>query len=464
MVYALLRAIAGVALRWYYRDIDIEGSDRIPRDRPLLLVVNHPNALVDALLVGWIMPRRVLITAKATIFKNPIGGALLRWLGVLPLRRTSDEQAAGTQPTGAARNAETFRAVNNALARRSCVLIFPEGKTPDEPRLAPLKTGAARIALHARETGDVPGLAILPIGLVFEQKEAPRSRVFVEVGEPILLDEWPYADDKRAVEALTGEIEARLRALTLSYATVDDAARVRRLAMSVASLLEPTEHTGDRRSLALETAIARRIDRLSILLTSASDVSRADGEQLLSRIDAVRREAEAHGIELTDARIELGRRQGMRFVLREGGYILIGGPVALWGRINHWLPLRAARSIAMRHVESAADPAMRTIVAGAALVALAYLVQTATVAWLWGWAVATIYLVSLPIAAQVNFRLTDRMRRARRRARAYLVLRGNPALREKLGGELARLRDDVLEFDRVAAESFAGDNRQDASR
>ena len=72
-VYALLRAIAGVALRWYYRDIQVERLERIPRQRPLLLVVNHPNALVDALLVVWIVPRRVLITAKAHAVRESDG-------------------------------------------------------------------------------------------------------------------------------------------------------------------------------------------------------------------------------------------------------------------------------------------------------------------------------------------------------------------------------------------------------
>src|SRR5256885_8982830 len=109
-MYALLRAIAGVALRWYYRDIQVEGLERIPRRRPLLLVVNHPNALVDALLVGWVMPRRVLITAKSTLFANPVAGALLRFLGVLPFRRTKDEgPGERADPT---RNPGTFEAVH----------------------------------------------------------------------------------------------------------------------------------------------------------------------------------------------------------------------------------------------------------------------------------------------------------------------------------------------------------------
>ncbi len=193
MIYALLRAVAGVALRWFYRGIQVEGADKIPRRRPLLLVVNHPNALVDALLVGWIVPRRVLVTAKATLFSNPISALLLRRIGVVPLLRVADLKARGgsLDPT---RNRETFRAVVDALSRRGVVLIFPEGKSHDEPSMAPLKTGAARMALDALSAGAAPDLAIVPIGLVFERKDAPRSRVLVQVGEPILVDAWPHID------------------------------------------------------------------------------------------------------------------------------------------------------------------------------------------------------------------------------------------------------------------------------
>src|SRR5947207_7436832 len=93
-MYVFLRALAGVALRWFYRSIQVEGRERIPRRGPILFVVNHPNALVDAMLVGWVVPRRVLLTAKATIFRNALGAMLLRWVGVVPLRRAGDEKAA----------------------------------------------------------------------------------------------------------------------------------------------------------------------------------------------------------------------------------------------------------------------------------------------------------------------------------------------------------------------------------
>ena len=48
-------------------------------------------ALIDPLLVGTALSRRVMITAKATLFDNPALSPLLRAVGVVPLRRAKDE-------------------------------------------------------------------------------------------------------------------------------------------------------------------------------------------------------------------------------------------------------------------------------------------------------------------------------------------------------------------------------------
>ena len=93
MLYELLRGTAAIALRWYYADIAVQGRERVPRDGPLLVLANHPNALIDPLLVGTTVPRRVLLTAKATLFEHPALAALFRTVGVVPLRRAKDEAA-----------------------------------------------------------------------------------------------------------------------------------------------------------------------------------------------------------------------------------------------------------------------------------------------------------------------------------------------------------------------------------
>jgi glycerol-3-phosphate O-acyltransferase/dihydroxyacetone phosphate acyltransferase len=455
-MYALLRAIAGVALRWYYRDIEVEGLSRVPRRQPLLLAVNHPNALVDALLIGWVVPRRVLITAKATLFRNPVAGALLRWLGVLPLRRASDEPQPPDRRPDPTRNRDTFRAVHDALRAGGAVLIFPEGKSHDEPSLAPLKTGAARMALHARDAGDVPGLAIIPIGLTFERKDAPRTRVLVQVGEPILVGTWQAPASVPAADALTSDIDARLRAVTLNYATLDEALQSIRLASLLAAVLEEAPAIGVvGRGLGTEIGIARRIEELSQQLQRADDVVRDQADEIVRRLHALEHVTANYGILIEDVRISVEPRDAIRFVLREGWLLLVGGPFAIWGRVNHWLPFRAARAIATRSIDSAADPAMRTVVAGTALVLLAYLAQGAMVAALRGPLAAMVYLVSLPIAADVNFYLSDRLRRAVRRARAFFVFRRDPSLQARLVGELAVLRRDIFLFDQSLTENHS---------
>lgn len=445
-MYALLRAIAGIALRWYYRDIQVEGLDRVPRRGPVLLVVNHPNALVDALVVGWILPRRVLITAKSTIFANPIAGALLRFIGVVPLRRAKDE-APSDGPLNPARNRDTFEAVHGALAKDGTVLIFPEGKSHDEPSLAPLKTGAARMALHAAHSGDVRDLAVVPIGLVFERKDVPRSRVFVQIGEPIRMDAWTTPPGAHPAEVLTAEIDTRLRAVTLNYSSVDDAARAVRLASLVAAVFDDAPSLRQSsRPLGEETAIARRIDQLSTRLPFADPNLRTQADRLIRRLEGLQLLAAQYGIMIEDIGVELDFQRALRFAVRESWLLLVGGPIALWGRLNHWLPFRAAQVVAMRSVESAADPAMRTLVAGTVFVLLTYLAQTALVTAIWSPLVGLTYLVSLPIAAEINFLLSDRMRRAACRARAFLRFRRDSALHDRLRHELSSLRADVLAF------------------
>jgi len=452
VIYALLRAAAGIALRWFYRDVEVQGRDRVPRGCPLLVVVNHPNALVDALIIGWILPRRVLITAKATIFRNPIAGALLSWLGVLRLRRVSDERVGGDQadPT---RNRETFRAVERALAHRRAVLIFPEGKSHDEPALAPLKTGAARMALQARDDGGVQGLMILPVGLTFERKESPRSRVYVQVGEPIAMDTWRGRAGVPAVESLTDEIEARLRAVTLNYASTDDAARAAALSSVVAALfadVRPLDALP--RLLSTEAGIARRIHELTVALAGEGGPLRDRADRLAQQLRIFRRFTADRGLFIEDIGISTDLASGIRFVVREAWLLALAGPFAVWGKVNHWLPFNAARLVAMRSVETAADPAMRTIVAGAGLVLVAYLAQAVAVAALFGRLAAAVYLASLPVAADVNFYLSERLARALTRARAFRAFRRDPTLHRRLQEDVTSLRRETLALEAALRE------------
>ncbi len=442
--YKLLTGIARLAVRWYYRDAEFDGADRIPRVGPVLLVVNHPNELMDAIFAGVVAPRQLTFTGKATLFESPIANAFLRHMRVVPLRRTQDERAvADTAPVSAARNADAFAAIHAALAGGQMVLIFPEGRSWDEPRLAPIKTGAARIALSARDAG-IRDVTVVPIGINYERKDGLRSRVLVEVGQPIALD--GLSAEQSQVDALTHDIAKRLHAVTLNFDDDTDADEVLDLATVLAATTEDIRPLGDPDApLAAKVGVARRADEIRKRLDRGELPPEADDRvrHLQRRLFALRRTATKLGIRLDDVALDTRLPAAGRFVVRELLLAAVGVPFAVWGRLNHLLPFTLATWLGVKTSTARSQLAMHTIVLGVVLIPLFYVVQTAIVWHLMGPWWAALYAASLVPSASWDLRYTERLRQMRQRAMAWRHFREDPGLQAKLHSELFSLRDEA---------------------
>jgi 1-acyl-sn-glycerol-3-phosphate acyltransferase len=446
MLYQLLRSAARIALRWYYGDVIVQGRARIPLRGPVLIVANHPNALVDAMLVASSVNRRVLLTAKATLFENVFLAPLLSGVGVVPLRRAKDERAVIRTGAAASRNDDAFRMVTEAFRHDGVVLVFPEGVSHDEPSLAQLKSGAARMALGARDAG-VGALHILPMGLVFEEKERPRSRVLVRVGDPLDVDAWYSSSAVADAGTLTREIETRLRRVTLNFASADSASRAVRVAAALSALSEEPASVGTGEDFVSQAELAARVELATEALATAPTALVSAVDAFTTRLQALETDLAVRGIALADSRISLRVRHGAWFVIREGALLLFALPVALVGRVTHWLPIRIARMMALRSSAqqfSRDQPAMRTIVLGFAALLLWYaLVGGLMTRWLGGIA-AAVSLLAICAAAQVDMHLEDRLARVWRRARTYLALRRDYELRARLTNEISELLAEAV--------------------
>ena len=456
IVYTVLRAAGRLALRWFYRDVEVVGRERIPDHGPVLLASNHPNALVDALVIGCMLRRPVTLTAKATLLDNFVTRALLRMTGVVPLQRASDALASGNRTAiDPSRNANAFAAVLDVLQSGGIVLLFPEGKSHSDPKLAPLKTGLARIALMARDRG-LPSIPIMPIGLTFERKWEPRSRVLMRVGSPISVDQHaPNAPE--TVAAVTQAIDVGLRDVTLNFGTSEEARRVLAISATLTELLEGFRPLGTPDPpLASSVRVAQRIAAIAPRLSDLAPPMRVRVEQFLERLDQFESRLEASGFAASDVQMSTEATAGAWFATREAFIAAFGVPFALWGRVNHWIPLRITRVIAQRTSRTAEEPAMNTIVAGAVVVLTFYAAQIGLMAWQFGWTVASAYAASLPISATWDFRYADRVRRGLARVRTYFRLRHNPTLHEQLRGELRWLRDEAVAVDMAMTASLPG--------
>lgn len=450
MLYRLLRWLSAIALRWFYREILVEGLERVPVDGPVLIAGNHPNALIDALVIGCVVPRPVTITAKATLLDHPATRLLVRLVGIVPLRRASDEATRSKEARpDRARNAQAFDTILDALGEGRAILIFPEGKSHDDPHLAPLKTGLARVALQARDDRKIADLQIVPVGLTFEKKWQPRSRIAVHVGEPISIDAaGPATPD--GVAALTTRLDERLREVTLNFDSRDDAERVLEVATLLSGVLADIRPLHDPEPPLPETIrLARRVDQAWQRVPELGAELGRRVEEFLRRLESLRDMAHANGIAVSDIGMDIRRRAGARFVVREAAIAASAGPLALWGRINHWIPLRLARWYALRGSRSPEDPAMYTIVGGLVFVLLFYAAQTLLVGALAGrwWALA--YVFTLPISADWDFRYQERLERGAQRTRSYLRFRRDPAFHQWLLDEARWLRDEAVALDRA---------------
>ncbi len=241
---AWIATVARLLLATFFRDVEVVGEERVPAGRPLVLVANHVNGLVDPLLVLGALPLAPRFLAKSTLWKIPVLSRLLDLARALPVYRRQDEGAdpaeSGGDAARLATNEATFARCFDELAAGGAIALFPEGASHNQPALQPLKTGAARIALGAEagraSAGRALGVAILPVGFTFDARGRFRSRALVEVGEP--LDPAPelalYASgpdaQAAAVRALTARIDAALQRVTLNYATWDEARLIARAA------------------------------------------------------------------------------------------------------------------------------------------------------------------------------------------------------------------------------------------
>jgi glycerol-3-phosphate O-acyltransferase / dihydroxyacetone phosphate acyltransferase len=362
----IVRWLAEALVRLYYPRRSVEGAERLPNEGPVVFVANHPNGLLDPLLVRVMTGRKARFLAKSTLFGNPAGRLAMDAFGCIPVYRA--KESAGKD---ASRNEESFSRCRAALAAGEGLALFPEGVSHSDPQMRPLKTGAARITLSAVE--NAPALQVVPVGLFYERKMLFRSRVLLVVGEPLpiapLLPAY-RADERATVEALTDDIRARLDEVVLQ-------AESRELLTGVARVATWT--SGE------EDDLAARHRRTRELLAAYGRVYARDP----ARVEAIAAAARGYArtlqhLGVTDPWALEVEVVGVRAAVATLLKLLVCAPFAVIGAILSYLPYRLAGQVAQRVTREEDVLGTVKMLAGALFLWIAWSAEAIAAGLLWG--------------------------------------------------------------------------------
>ena len=410
--------VSKLAVTTFYRFATSGG--RVPKEGPVLLVANHPNSLMDPALVAAVAGRPVRFLAKAPLFTDPMVGWLVRGSGAIPVYRRADDEREVTK------NEDTFRAVYAVLAEGAAVAIFPEGLSHSQPSLAPLKTGAARIALGGAALLGRP-LPIVPVGLTFRRKETFRSDALAVVGEPV---EWAGlegrgVDDYEAVRELTARIDAALHTVTVNLERWEDAPLVE-MAEAVYSAELPTDPSPASR--------VWRTRETTAAMARLRAQRPGEFEELARAVHAHVRTLRVLRMTPVEVKASASAAEAAKWTFRQLTVLRTLLPVAAVGFALFYIPYRLTGVLVDRARPPQDIRATYKALMGAALHVVWTVLLACAAWWRWGWKIGLAALVVLPVVAFLTVIVVDMWRRARGEARRFFV-------RARRGEALLELRE-----------------------
>ncbi|MBI1846912.1 MAG: 1-acyl-sn-glycerol-3-phosphate acyltransferase [Candidatus Rokubacteria bacterium] len=443
--YAAVRAVGRFWLWFFFKAVDVRHPERVPADGPVLLCINHPNNLIDSLLVGAVMPRKVHYLATAALFRNALAARFLRAVGAIPVYRKQDD------PDKMDRNVDAFAACYAGFDEGGLVAIYPEGTTHSEARVQRIKTGAARLALEyeARRAGI---LAVIPVGLTFEARKSFRGRVLVSFGPLVPVSAYLAAyreDPAKAVDAVTTVIQLAMEAEVVHVDRIDEA----RLVRAVEDLYrgELARELREARGLGAQQIDMFRLSRS--IVDAVEHFKRRDParvERLWQRIQGYRALLAEHHVR-DEAVLARLRRPRARRRLLTGWEAVLGFPVFAWGIVVNGLPYYVPRWIARRIARKETDYATTRFLAAVVAFPLFWGLESALVWRLLGGRAALLFALTLPLSGLLAFRYLVGAGRIRSQLRfgALAVRHGADARRlvaerQVLMAELERAKDEYL--------------------
>jgi 1-acyl-sn-glycerol-3-phosphate acyltransferase len=201
IAWTFFRLFFPLYFRW--RVLNVE---RVPDEGPLILATNH-GSFLDPTLVGSAVQRMCNYLARATLFRNPLFGRILRAVGAVPVDRDGG-------------NAAGLRTILDRLEKGSAIILFPEGTRSADGQLQSARSGVGLMVIKS-------GAPVVPVRITgsYEAwgrgRSLPRPcRITVQFGQVLRFEkqlaearDCPRPRLKEIYQEVSDEIMAAIAAL-----------------------------------------------------------------------------------------------------------------------------------------------------------------------------------------------------------------------------------------------------------
>lgn len=161
--------------------VEVRGGEHLVPSRPCVYMANHQSN-VDPPVLFVLLPPRIAIMAKKSLFSVPILGQALRLGSFVPVDRANRKAAPASVD-------EALKVLQNGLP----FLVYPEGTRSTDGRLLRFKHGVFILALRA-------GVPIIPITVDGATSVMPKGKWQIHPGTVRVTIHPPVETKGRSLE------------------------------------------------------------------------------------------------------------------------------------------------------------------------------------------------------------------------------------------------------------------------
>ncbi|MBC7362864.1 MAG: 1-acyl-sn-glycerol-3-phosphate acyltransferase [Candidatus Aminicenantes bacterium] len=175
--------------------VEVKGLENVDSAKSYVFMANHLSFL-DGPLLFYIIPQKVRVILKKSIFRLPVVGPGMRFVGFIPVDR---KRASGGKKS-------IDEAARLMKERGYSFLIFPEGTRSRTGQLQPFKRGGFFLAIAAQAP-------IIPITIKGTFELMPKGRIFPRSGEVRVTFHPPIETRGKSAEDIPFLVEEVTKAI-----------------------------------------------------------------------------------------------------------------------------------------------------------------------------------------------------------------------------------------------------------